>query len=80
MPGLDSPDIFHIEESQKEYLLPPWIKKKAITVYRFNVYTKMVLYVMNQSLKSLNDGTIREVLLPSSEQMMGKISPEMYLL
>ena len=51
MPGLDSPDIFHIEESQKEYLLPPWIKKKAITVYRFNVYTKMVLYVMNQSLK-----------------------------
>ena len=40
----------------------------------------MVLYVMNQSLKSLNDGTIREVLLPSSEQMMGKISPEMYLL
>ena len=55
MPGLDSPDIFHIEESQKEYLLPPWIKKKAITVYRFNVYTKMVLYVMNQSLKWWDD-------------------------
>lgn len=43
MGSLDSPDIFQTEESRKESPLPLCIKKEAIIVYRFNVYTKMRL-------------------------------------